>query len=578
MNRAPTLVALTEDELARLNGQAAILRDVGAQLIAPSDAAAQLGWSLGKVRRKLRALKKHGVVALVRKLRADRGRARVADEKVVAKIKTEYLKPYRPFATNIYKEIVKDFDLSNAAPPSYSFVLRKTREIDPDLVARFRMGERTYNDKFAYWSQRRKPPAPRLWADGDHHPWDRPVIFRDQTIGRPQLTALRDECTLEILGFSVNVNQTAGKYSNRRTIAHVLRQAIMRKQDPRWPSFGIFEHFYSDMGRDFRSKFIRAVCHDLGITPILARGYHGQSKAIERWFRTMEDALRHLPGYIGNSPQNNPEKDVIGAARTWEEMRKDLMTIDQLEAALTDWILDVYHHQESRALKGLTPMAALESHVKNGWTAREIRDERALDLLLMERLDRGKRPIKVNRGKIQAFGSKWEARYFFAPELLELSGQEVQVLYDPDRLGELYIYKGARFVCVAKNAELLDFGATKEDLQRKLEIERHQKRRVNERYEEILKQAQYGDPLKRAIAERNREEVLREDREKIAVNAEAESVTVMLPKYQQAAKQLKAAPAAKRERRKPAPGDDDLMSSDELFKAKRNPWLDEEEA
>jgi len=83
-------------------------------------------------------------------------------------------------------------------------------------------GEREYQNKFARYTQREKPPLPRMWVDGDHHQWDRPVIFRDGSIGRPWLTAIRDNCTLEILGFSVNANRTAGKYSNSRTIAHIV--------------------------------------------------------------------------------------------------------------------------------------------------------------------------------------------------------------------------------------------------------------------------------------------------------------------------------------------------------------------
>jgi hypothetical protein len=314
----------------------------------------------------------------------------------------------------------------------------------------------------------------------------------------------------------------------------------------------------------------------------------------------MEDQLRHLPGYIGNSPQNNPERQAIGTPRTWEEMRKDLMTIDQLEKELLDWIVATYHHAESRALKGLSPMAALETHVKNGWTAREVRDERALDLLLMERLERGGRPVVVKRGgKIQAFGSKWEPRFFEAPELIELTGQEVHALYDPDSIGQLYIYKDSRFVCVAKNSELLNFGAKKVDLERKWEIERHQTRRLRERREELLTAARYGgDALRQSIAERNYKDVEAEEQRKIAAGAQAGAVTVLLPKYQQAARKLAAVPVVKRERPVPVVDedplesieeislpvkkpewlvDDELKSSDELFPIERNQWLESDE-
>ena len=535
------LAGMTEEKLVEITEYAELLRRADGQ------SRQQRRWiarrakvSLATLDRDLKAFRERGMAALAPKKRADAGRARIADGKTVRRIQNLYLQTYQPSIVEIHQEIAKDYALSNITPPSYSFVARVVGGIDPDLVGFARIGEREYRNKFAYYSQRRRPALPRQWVDGDHHQWDRPVIFRDGSIGRPWLTALRDLCTGEVLGFSVNAHQSAGKYSNRHTIAYVLRRAILKKEDPRWKSYGLFENFLHDLGKDFRSKHVRAICHDLSIRPRPTRGYHGQSKPIERWFRIMEGQLKHLPGYIGNKPENNPERQKIGTPRTWEEMRKELITIDQLEAALLEWILNVYHFAPSKGLKGLAPMEVLEAHVKRGFSPREVRDERALDLLMMERLDRGKRPIVVKRGKIQAFGSKWEARYFEAPQLLELSGREVQAFYDPERLGELYIYRENHFVCMAVNAELVDFGAMKADMKHRLEMEHHQRRRRSERLEEIRLEAQYRDPLRRAIALRTQDEVLTEERKQIAAGAEpARTIGQMLPKYQRAVKKLK---------------------------------------
>jgi putative transposase len=544
--------------------------------------AVKLGVTERTVENWLASYKKSRLGGLVRKKRRDRGKARAANRKAVEWVKAEYIKPHQPSVKEIHEALSRQYIQSNIDAPSYSFVRSVCNSIDPDLVARCRIGEREYQNKFSYYAQRKKPPLPRMWVDGDHHQCDRPVIFRDGSIGRPWLTAIRDNCTLEILGFSVNANQTAGKYSNSRTIASVLRQGILRKQDERWPSFGLFDHFYTDLGKDFRSKYIRAICRDLSISWVPTRGYHGQSKPIERWFRTMEDQLRGLPGYIGNKPDNNPERQHIGAPRTWEEMRKDLMTIDQLEKELLDWILDRYHHADSKALKGISPMAALEAHNKKGWTVHEVSDERALDLLLMERIEQGgKNPI-VRRGKIQAFGTTLEPRFFEAPELCELSGQDVQVYYDPDKIGELIIYKDNRFVCVAKNAELLSFGATKDDMKRRLEIERHQKRRLQERIDEMQARAQYGSTTEQASAERKYEEAEGELRRELVANAEPRRrVYKLLPRHQLAAKALKAVPKGLiAENAREAKEDNPWLKEDEAkpveYKRERNPWLNEE--
>jgi putative transposase len=403
-----TLAGLSEQHLAELNDLADALRAFGHSTPDPRPLPL-LGMSPSTIRRKLRALQKHGLAGLARKVRADRGRARVADEKVVARIKAEYLKPYRPFATNIYKEIAKDYEMSNAPAPSYSFVLRKTKEIDPDLVARFRHGEREFDDQFAYVTLRQKPALPRQWCDADHHIMDHLVIFDDGSIGRPWLTAIQDICTDEITGYVLS-REKRTTYPGARAIGLTLRKAVLKKADPAWPSFGLFENFYADLGKDFRGQYIRAVCHDLGTTIRHTRGYHGKSKPIERFFGVLEAGLKRLPGYVGRSPETNPLKQDIGAGRDWESMRGEILTIDQFEAALYRWITAEFHHAESRALRGLSPLGALETHVKNGWQPREVASERALDLLLMNRSAK-----KVQRFGIQLFSSLHTQRYFMAP-------------------------------------------------------------------------------------------------------------------------------------------------------------------
>ena len=442
------LIGVSGEELEKLNRIDDVLdkaKAAGNTKAAKEAAATKLGVSIRKIQRWIKRRKEHGLAGLKRKERRDKGERRVADDKVVNKIQKFYLQTYQPTVRAIHEEIKLDYEMSNVEPPSYAFVRDVVGTIDPDLVAKLRKGEREYRNKFARWQERQPPPFPRMWVDGDHHPWDRPVIFRDGSIGRPWLTASRDICTKEILGFSVNAHQTAGKYSNRHTIALVIRQAILKKPDPRWPSYGLFENFLHDLGKDFRSNYIRAACKDLSIRPVPTRGYHGQSKPIERWFRTMETQLKHLPGYIGNNPENQSR---TAEDRHAAHMGGDAQGLDDHRSArdrrcsIGSWtsIITPNHARSS----GLSPIAVLEAHVKNGWTTREVRDERVLDLLLMEQLERERHGLWLSseeRSKHSVVSS--ERRFYEARELLELAGQEVDVYYDPDNIGELYVYKEA---------------------------------------------------------------------------------------------------------------------------------------
>jgi len=570
---ARSLLGLSEDEIAALNAQAEILRSRRAQHAAPLP-----GISRSTVWRKLRRLERYGIAGLARKARADRGRARVADAKVIARIKATFLQTYRPSAASIYKDVAKDFEMSGLTPPSYSFVLRKTKEIDPDLIASARMGERNYDDKFCYITLRRKPALPRLWCDADHHQIDHYVIFDNGEIGRPWLTAIQDIATDECLGYRLT-REARATYPGSAAIGLTLRHAILRKEDKSWPSFGLFDNFYCDLGKDFRAQYVREVCHDLNIKNVYARGYHGKSKPIERWFGVLEGSLKKLPGYCGKDPESNPERQRVGAPRSFEDMRGELMTIAQFEAALHNWIINEFHHAESRALRGLSPMAELERHIKNGWSAREVANLRALDLLLMRRAKK-----KVMRFGIAMFGTANVQRAFFAPELLDLINQEVEVFWDPAKIGELVVYGPSirnrdgsysgqsEFICVARNKELLDFGAEEEDVKAERELRRQQNKSRYDRLQQIQAEAQYPDPLARAQAQRRLEKVETEEREKIAVNARAPVVTALLPKFAGAAKKLREISGVrcqvsgpKPETRNLKPATDDLLSSAELF-------------
>lgn len=584
----------TEQELTALNDLADRLRQArGPRREARVNLARELGWSVSTLERKIRALDKYGVAGLARKARADRGRARVADDKVVARIKSEYLKPHRPSAASIYREIARDYEMSGVTAPSYSFVRRTIDQLDDALIARFRLGEREFDDKFAYVTMRAKPELPRQWCDADHHLIDHVVEFADGSIGRPWLTAIQDICTNEITGYVVS-REKRSTYPGARAIGLTLRKAVLKKDDDCWPSYGIFENFYSDLGKDFRSQYIRAVCHDLGITVRYTRGYHGKSKPIERFFGTLEQGIKHLPCYVGRSPETNPLKAHIGASRDWESLRGEALKIDEFEKALHRWIVNVFHHTESRALKGLSPIGALEAHIKSGWSARAVASERALDLLLMARSKK-----KVQRYGIQLFSSLHVQRYFMAPELVNLINETVEVFWNPENIGEVIVYKDNRFVCKAQNRELLNYGATEEDLRSERDIKKSQRDQVRARMDELVKQAQYPDPMARAVAENRLDKVIEEEREKIAVNAQAPGVSVLMPKFQRAAMKIAAVPKVPTPRQ--ARGvpmvpensesdsrltprasrlidEDDLKSSDELFKKPERPsWMDDDD-
>jgi hypothetical protein len=55
-------------------------------------------------------------------------------------------------------------------------------------------------------------------------------------------------------------------------LALALRQAIWRKEDPRWQICGIPSTFYTDHGSDFTSKHLEQVADDLNMALIFSEG------------------------------------------------------------------------------------------------------------------------------------------------------------------------------------------------------------------------------------------------------------------------------------------------------------------
>ncbi len=575
-----SIIDVSEEELEEVNRRAEVVKEASGE---PRSRRAQIAWkariSLTTLDRRLKSFRAEGIKGLTRKPREDDGVHRKYDAQVTALIQSHYLNPHRPMIAAVHRWVSKDCEMSGVPPPNYTWVRRVVEKIPADMIARFREGDKTFRDKFAYVTLRKKPALPRQWVNSDHHQCDHFVIFPDGKIGRPWLTAIQDICTNEIMGFYIKREVRAGRVAHpgSNEVALCLRRAVLKKEDQGWPSFGLFENFYLDLGKDYRSHHVRAVCHDLGIHIEHCQPYHGQSKPIERWFGVMENALRHLPGYTGSKPELRPE----GIDP------KSLLSIDQYDRALHDWITKEYHYQSSKALGGLSPIEALGSHAKNGWSPREIGNDRALDLLLMRR-----RSVKVYRMGIQAFGVQGKQRYFWTDELTSYINQRVDIAYDPAHVGELLVYAKDRFVCKATNKELLTFGASEEMIAQERQIRRKQREDLNTRYGELQARAQYPDPLARAAAEQRYEKALGEEQKKIAVGAEPEGVPVLLPKYAQAAKKLRKKPVLvtrdrargegtnnEHDKRSPNPHlvEEPLPTSEEIFKTEKNPWLEEDE-
>ncbi len=115
------------------------------------------------------------------------------------------------------------------------------------------------------------------------------------------------------------------------TTALTLRQAIWRKEDPRWSACGIPSVFYTDHGSDFTSKHMEQVAVDIGMELVFSeKGVPRGRGKVERFFRSVDQLfLQDVPGY---APKGYGEAEAT-------------LTLPAFEQRFRTWLLEDYHHR-----------------------------------------------------------------------------------------------------------------------------------------------------------------------------------------------------------------------------------------
>jgi putative transposase len=339
----------------------------------------------------------------------------------------------------------------------------------PEIVIQMRGGSEEFNNQFARHIERDYSPlqSNEIW-NADHHQFDVLVVTGYKTdsstgehkpvFGRPWLTAWQDLRSRKIVGHVVRAADP-----NTSAILEALRLGCM--------SHGVPFKSYTDNGKDFdsyaftgetkaqRRKRRRVhVEHDQGrltgiyaalnIEHIHAWPYHGQSKPIERFFRTVEERFgKTFDTYCGNNPQNKPEQLPSMLARD------KAPTLEEFSEKFATW-LEVDYHQRVHTGDAMdcTPSHAWEANLRTKRTAQpEI-----LELLLQRRYG----PLSVGQCGI-THKSIWYGQY----ELANWFGQQVFITFEGKGVSKVNVWsEDGRFLCVAKANLRVSANATSEIL------------------------------------------------------------------------------------------------------------------
>lgn len=200
---------------------------------------------------------------------------------------------------------VADARRRNAPEPGYSTVRDIVTALDPGLVTLALEGPASYRDRHELVYRRRAERPNQIWQ-ADHTELDILIIGANGKPDRPWLTAVMDDYSRAICGYTV----FTGALSALNT-ALALRQAIWRKQNPSWVTCGIPDVLHVDHGSDFTSHHLERTAVGLHIRTIHSTVGRPQGRGeIERFFGTINtEVLAALPGRLGpgtRTPQPVP--------------------------------------------------------------------------------------------------------------------------------------------------------------------------------------------------------------------------------------------------------------------------------
>jgi putative transposase len=366
--------------------------------------------------------RRSGLAALVRKKRTDRGERRVVSVKLKEAIEGLALqKPPLPIAA-LFRQVLRlALDLGEKAP-SYGTVFNIVRGLPADLVTLAHEGTKAYSNTFEL-VHRREAVGPNAIWQADHTPLDILLVRPDGEPAKPWLTTVIDDYSRAVAGYFLLFEDPSSLHTSL-----ALRQAIWRKEDPRWIVCGIPDVLYTDNGSDFTSHHLEQVSVDLKIRLVFSIPGKPRGRGrIERFFSTVNEMfLCELDGFAPAS----------GAVRG-----KPTLTLTEFDARFRTFLLDVYHRRQNAETK----MPPAERWQTNGFLPRMPDSLEQLDLLL----------IQVAKARqVRPDGIHFQNLRYISTTLAAYVGETVTLRIDPRDMAEVRVFHEGKFLCRAVCAEL----------------------------------------------------------------------------------------------------------------------------
>jgi putative transposase len=369
----------------------------------------------------IKQYREKGLAGLAHARRSDKGSSRRLPEQAIRLVEGLALQKPPRSAASIHRQVAAIANEQGWKPPSYERVRQIIKNLDPALVTLAHEGAVAYREEFDLLYRREATHANAMWQ-ADHTPLDVLLLDETGTPAKPWLTAIEDDYSRMIVGYRLSFQEATAL-----TTALALRQAIWRKEDPRWHAYGIPTVFYTDHGSDFTSKHIEQVAADLPMELIFSQVSipRGRGK-IERFFRSVNQLLlQDTPGY---APPGS-----TGVKAT--------LTLSAFEQRFRTWLLSDYHHRVHEETK-CKPQERWEA---GGFVPRMPKSLEQLDLLLL---------TVAKTRRVQQDGIRFQGYRYIDPTLAGYVKEDVLIRYDPADMAEIRVFHQDCFLCRAICQEL----------------------------------------------------------------------------------------------------------------------------
>lgn len=372
-----------------------------------------------------------------RRLNAD------TEAEIETTIKDVYMTAERPSISKTAKTAADACKAKGYPIPSLTAVRARILAKDPRRLAEARDGANAAMKLDS--SGKSLPGAEHPWAIVmmDHTPLDLAIVSRDTRlpIGRVYVTIAACAYTRICLGIYLSLDPPSAN-----SVGMCLARAMLPKEQ--WlahlgipgdlPVWGKPEVLLVDNAKEFRSKMLRRACEEFGITLQHRRVRKPKDgQRVERMFLTIAHEVHTLPGTTFSNSEDRGEYD---------SEKNAVMTLDELERYLVDWIVNIYHQTPHAGLNGRRPIDVWNDESLRfsretglGLPPRPV-DEHAIRLSLL--------PMELRT--VQWYGVSWDGIQYWSEDIRRwIDAREPDsrkrrrkfiVRRDPDRIDRIYFY------------------------------------------------------------------------------------------------------------------------------------------